>query len=164
MAGARRIGDDRPGPVAEASTREQCIALYPGSNPGRASSPSRLRRFGWACQPRRRRLAAPKLEEFRREERRWAPRAQLALKCRLMGPLKPFRDCGIWSKDQPRAREPLTQAHDPPKCRRFGVKIMCSFLNRERDRTQNRQPLLLIALLAQGTRGCAPFFCADFYP
>src|SRR4051812_35134081 len=32
------IGDDGLGPVAEASTREQCIALYPGSNPGRAST------------------------------------------------------------------------------------------------------------------------------
>src|SRR5213079_748467 len=31
------IGDDCRGPVAEASTREQCNALYPGSNPGRAS-------------------------------------------------------------------------------------------------------------------------------
>src|SRR6185312_4414084 len=32
------IGDDCRGPVAEASTREQCNALYPGSNPGRAST------------------------------------------------------------------------------------------------------------------------------
>jgi len=32
------MGNDRFGPVAEASTREQCIALYPGSNPGRVSS------------------------------------------------------------------------------------------------------------------------------
>jgi hypothetical protein len=26
------------GPVAEVSTREQCIALHPGSSPGRAST------------------------------------------------------------------------------------------------------------------------------
>jgi len=45
MAPDRGIGDDRIGPVAEVSTREQCIALYPGSNPGRASS---LRGFGSA--------------------------------------------------------------------------------------------------------------------
>src|SRR6266542_3272275 len=38
MAHCAVIGDDRRGPVAEASTREQCNALYPGSNPGRASS------------------------------------------------------------------------------------------------------------------------------
>jgi hypothetical protein len=28
---------DAVGPVAEVSTQEQCIALHPGSNPGRAS-------------------------------------------------------------------------------------------------------------------------------
>jgi hypothetical protein len=37
-------------------------------------------------------------------------------------------------------------AHDPPKCVRFGDKIMRLFNNLERDRTQNRFPLLLIAL------------------
>src|SRR5712664_1644698 len=37
-------------------------------------------------------------------------------------------------------------AHDPPKCERFGEKIMRSFNSLERDRTQNRTPLLLIAL------------------
>jgi len=37
-------------------------------------------------------------------------------------------------------------AHDPPKCRRFGDKIMRQFNFLERDRTQNRCPLLLIAL------------------
>jgi hypothetical protein len=61
------------------------------------------------------------------------------------GAFSGFRGRKIWSKDQPRARETLTHAHDPPKCRRFGVKIM-RFMKRERDRTQNRQPLLLIAL------------------
>src|SRR5438046_5306754 len=39
------IGDDCRGPVAEATTREQCNALYPGSNPGRASSLRWLRQF-----------------------------------------------------------------------------------------------------------------------
>jgi hypothetical protein len=39
------IGDDRCGPVAEASTREQCNALYPGSTPGRASSLRWLRQL-----------------------------------------------------------------------------------------------------------------------
>jgi hypothetical protein len=39
------IGDDCRGPVAEASTREQCNALYPGSNPGRASSLRWLRQL-----------------------------------------------------------------------------------------------------------------------
>jgi hypothetical protein len=37
-------------------------------------------------------------------------------------------------------------AHDPPKCRRFGEKIMRSSYSVERDRTQNRMPLFLIAL------------------
>jgi hypothetical protein len=37
-------------------------------------------------------------------------------------------------------------AHDPPKCGRFGEKIMRFFNSLERDRTQNRIPLLLIAL------------------
>jgi hypothetical protein len=40
----------------------------------------------------------------------------------------------------------LLPAHDPPKCQRFGEKIMRPFDNSERDRTQNRIPLLLIAL------------------
>src|SRR6266446_7118280 len=78
--------------------------------------------------------------------------------CRLMGPLKPFRACGIWSKDHPRARDNLASAHDPPKCARFGVKIMRSFINCERDRTQNRLPLLLIALCLRDARHARPFF------
>jgi hypothetical protein len=36
--------------------------------------------------------------------------------------------------------------HDPPKCKRFGDKIMRHINILERDRTQNRHPLLLIAL------------------
>ena len=40
-------------------------------------------------------------------------------------------------------------AHDPPKCRRFGDQIMRSLIEWERDRTQNRDPLLLIALWAK---------------
>jgi hypothetical protein len=43
-------------------------------------------------------------------------------------------------------------AHDPPKCERFGDKIMRTFNDLERDRTQNRTPLLLIALYGPG--GC----------
>jgi hypothetical protein len=39
-------------------------------------------------------------------------------------------------------------AHDPPKCRRFGDQIMRS-LKLERDRTQDRFPLLLIAHRAE---------------
>jgi len=39
------IGHDHGGPVAEASTREQCIALHPGSNPGRVSSLRWLRQL-----------------------------------------------------------------------------------------------------------------------
>jgi hypothetical protein len=39
-----------------------------------------------------------------------------------------------------------TLAHDLPKCERFGEKIMRGFNKLERDRTQNRIPLLLIAL------------------
>ena len=73
----------------------------------------------------------------------------------------PFRGCGIWSKDHPRARDNLAAAHDPPKCGRFGAKIMRSFMNCERDRTQNRLPLLLIALVLEGRAACAPFFCAQ---
>ena len=40
-----------------------------------------------------------------------------------------------------------TLAHDPPKCTRFGEKIMRSINSLERDRTQNRIPLLLVALV-----------------
>jgi hypothetical protein len=40
-------------------------------------------------------------------------------------------------------------AHDPPKCKRFGEKIMRHLII-ERDRTQNRSPLLLIALAFAG--------------
>jgi hypothetical protein len=32
------VDQDAVGPVAEAFTQEQCIALYPGSNPGRPSN------------------------------------------------------------------------------------------------------------------------------
>jgi hypothetical protein len=39
-------------------------------------------------------------------------------------------------------------AQDPPKCERFGEKIMRPFNEWERDRTQNRIPLLLIALVS----------------
>jgi len=39
-------------------------------------------------------------------------------------------------------------AHDPLKCRRFSNQIM-RFFKLERDRTQNRVPLLLIALRAE---------------
>jgi hypothetical protein len=45
-------------------------------------------------------------------------------------------------------------AHDPPKCERFGGKIM-RFYELERDRTQNRSPLLLVALTLSG-RFAAP--------
>jgi hypothetical protein len=37
-------------------------------------------------------------------------------------------------------------AHDPPKLNDFGEKIMRQINGLERDRTQNRMPLLLIAL------------------
>jgi hypothetical protein len=37
-------------------------------------------------------------------------------------------------------------AHDPPKCERFGEKIMRILDILVRDRTQNHDPLLLIAL------------------
>jgi hypothetical protein len=36
--------------------------------------------------------------------------------------------------------------HDPPKSKRFGDQIMRHINILERDRAQNRQPLLLIAL------------------
>jgi hypothetical protein len=39
-----------------------------------------------------------------------------------------------------------SRAHDPPKRERVSDKIMRSFNSLERDRTQNRMPLLLIAL------------------
>jgi len=60
MAHRATIGDDRHGPVAEASTREQCIALYPGSNPGRASSLRHLPRQAAAAQLRLGKPAATK--------------------------------------------------------------------------------------------------------
>jgi hypothetical protein len=44
-------------------------------------------------------------------------------------------------------------AHDPPKCERFGHKIMRFFDILERDWTQNRIPLLRIALLSPGQAG-----------
>jgi hypothetical protein len=43
-------------------------------------------------------------------------------------------------------RDCFRLAHDPPKRERFGEKIMRSFNSLERDRSQNRIPLLLIAL------------------
>jgi hypothetical protein len=43
MARLNVMGNDRLGPVAEESTRERCIALYPGSSPGRVSSLRSLR-------------------------------------------------------------------------------------------------------------------------
>jgi hypothetical protein len=46
-------------------------------------------------------------------------------------------------------------AHEPPKCKRFGEEIMRSFNNLARDRTQNRNPLLLIAPPARQTRWSA---------
>jgi hypothetical protein len=39
---------------------------------------------------------------------------------------------------------------------------MRSFMTRERDRTQNRLPPLLIALLALGTRGMRALFLCRF--
>jgi hypothetical protein len=37
-------------------------------------------------------------------------------------------------------------AHGPPKCKRFGDQIMRHINILERDRAENRHPLLLIAL------------------
>ena len=85
------------GPVAEATTREQCNALYPGSNPGRASSLRWLRQL---------RLGKPSRSEgcpavARRAK---ADRAPNPLISPLMARFWGFRGCGIWSKDHPRAR------------------------------------------------------------
>src|ERR1700687_4437446 len=83
----------------KAATREQSIALYPGSNPGRASSlrclPRRSSKSeGWAAQLRLGK-AANEPHQLQGDK---------PSKCRLIGPLRPFRGCGIWSKDHPRAR------------------------------------------------------------
>jgi hypothetical protein len=43
----------------------------------------------------------------------------------------------------------MRAAHDPPRCERFGDKIMPFSIKGERDRAQNRFPLLLIALRAE---------------
>jgi len=40
----------------------------------------------------------------------------------------------------------MRAAHEPPKYERFGDKIMPFSIKGERDRAQNRLPLLLIAL------------------
>jgi hypothetical protein len=56
---------------------------------------------------------------------------------------------GIWllgTMADIRKVQDCAAAHDPPKCKRFGEKIMRFLKNLERDRTQNRVPLLLIAL------------------
>src|SRR6202166_3946131 len=92
----------------KASTREQCIALYPGSNPGRVSTlrPDGLR----VAQPRRTGRAKRVRRSLSQAKAQtdWNLLRQLAErkrgKCRLIGPLRPFRGCGIWSKDHPRAR------------------------------------------------------------
>ena len=101
------IGNDRLGPVAEATTRERCIVLYPGSNPGRASSLRLLRKL---------RLGKPRRSEGCRDVARRAKSgvgqpfpphrtaAQNSPICRLMARFWGFRGCGIWSKDHPRAR------------------------------------------------------------
>jgi hypothetical protein len=55
-------------------------------------------------------------------------------------------------------------AHDPPKCERFGDKIMPFYYFAtilERDRTQNRLPLLLIALYQTGFHFAGNCLCAS---
>jgi hypothetical protein len=52
-------------------------------------------------------------------------------------------------------------AHDPPKRRRFGDKIMRHSTILERDRTQYRLPLLLIALYQTGFHFAGKCLCAS---
>src|SRR5260370_26089102 len=51
---------------------------------------------------------------------------------------------------------PGDAAHDPPKCERFGDKIMRLLNKLERDRTQNRYPLLPIALPVRESKDNIP--------
>ncbi len=96
MAHRGVIGDDRRGPVAEgvdAGAVHRSLSWFK-SRPG--LQPSLLRSFGSASHLR------PRLPRHNANSASEAARA--APKCRLMGPLRPFRGCGIWSKDHPRAR------------------------------------------------------------
>src|ERR1700728_4257060 len=121
----------------KASTREHCTALYPGSNPGRASSLRSLceLRLGKAAthlsQRSERRLPrhSPKgsggLDPPLGYAWRGQPATYLPCKCRLTARFWGFRGCEIWSKDRLRARACLTQC-------------------------------------LEGRAECAPFFCAYF--
>src|SRR5215472_56545 len=120
---------------------------------------SQLRCFG-SASPKWRRLP-------RRSSQSEGGHARLAShaltncgKITVDGPFLGLHGLGIWSKDASRARGLLT-AHDPPKCRRFGVRS-CALMNLERDRTQNRYPLLLIALIDRGTRDKRALFLCRF--
>src|ERR1700676_1625608 len=85
----------------KASTREQCIALYPGSNPGRASS---LR-----C------LAPPQLEERRPGFAASAGRAGLPRRSPKGGPDKAFKGqtspCPAVARRAKAGKMPVDGAH-----------------------------------------------------
>src|SRR5258708_4130906 len=92
----------------KASTRERCIALYPGSNPGRASSlrcsAATARRAiageGRLAVARRAKAdAAAQLRLGKPAMARGLPRRSPKGEGGLIAPLKAFRSCGIWSKD-----------------------------------------------------------------
>jgi hypothetical protein len=80
-----------------------------------------------------------------------------------MRPLKPFRGCGIWSKDQPRARLTIAQAHDPPKCERFGAKIMRSTFELGARSDAKPVPTFADRAPTQGTRGMRALFLCRFF-
>jgi len=64
------IWDHADGPVAEENTWEQCIALYPGSSPGWASTPLPLCGPRRSCKPRGTTLFGPARAAFRCHWRR----------------------------------------------------------------------------------------------
>src|SRR5216683_6487943 len=121
----------------KASTREQCIALYPGSNPGRASS---LR-----CAAASARQASPRSASQRQASpcRAVARRAK-AGKCRLMAPLRAFRGCGIWSKDHPRARLIPSAGFEG---RAVGAPFFCAQFPFPRDLMPKRTDLSTILII-----------------
>src|SRR5437763_16854985 len=94
------IGDACRGPVPEATTREQCNALHPGSHAGRASSLRRLRQLRLGKRYR----GEGCLAVARRAKAGLGKHHLISPKMTVDWAVLGFRGCGIWSKDHPRAR------------------------------------------------------------
>jgi hypothetical protein len=112
MAHSGRIGDGHCGPVAEcvnARTVHRSLSWFK-SRPG--------------LQPLRRSVASGQQGHFGAGGSTIRNGVKITAKCRLIGLLRPFRGCGIWSKDQSRARATWrTCSRDARHARPFFVPI-----------------------------------------